>query len=97
MKLLLKPRAEQDLADIWAYIAEKNLPAAERLLSEIEFRLQLIAETPMLGPAFPSIAPNLRFFPLKPYLILYQILPDSIEIVRILDGRRDIPSVITGS
>jgi toxin ParE1/3/4 len=56
-------QAEEDLIDLWFYIAQDNLGAADRLLDEIEDKCFLFAANPQLGPARPDIAPNRRYFP----------------------------------
>jgi toxin ParE1/3/4 len=44
-------QAEEDLIDLWLYIAQDNPEAADRLLDEIEDKLSLLADHPQLGPA----------------------------------------------
>ena len=63
------PRARTDLNDIWDYIAEHNLDAAERLRERIEEVCQLLAERPQLGRAREELAPGLRSFPAGSYHI----------------------------
>jgi toxin ParE1/3/4 len=89
----LTAAAENDLLSIWDYIAQDNPTAATRQLRRIEEQCNLLATNPQIGPARPDIAPEMRYFPVGSYLILYRILPDSIEIVRVLHGARDIPAL----
>lgn len=81
--------AEEDLLSIWQYIAEDNPSAATRLLLSIDEKCGLLADNPQLGPARPDIAEGFRYFPVGSYLILYRIVADGIEIVRVLHGARD--------
>ncbi len=74
--------------DIWIYIAEDNLSAADRLLDEIYAKFSILANQPRLGPARPDIAPELRHFPVGNYLILYREIAGGIEIVRVVHGAR---------
>lgn len=97
MRIFFTPRADKDLAEIWTYLASNNLSAAERVLSDIESKVKLLADNPMLGPVHKAIAAELRFLPAQPYLVLYRILPGFIEIVRIVDGRRDLSALFTES
>jgi toxin ParE1/3/4 len=83
-------RAEQDLVEIWHYIAEHNEAAANRLLDQIDAKCRLLAAFPEAGPARDDIAPGLRYIPYRNYLVLYRILPDLIEVVRVVHGRRDL-------
>lgn len=72
-------QAEEDLIDIWIYIAQDNPAAADRLLDTIDSNTRLLAEQPGLGPSREDIAPGLRYFPFNNYLILYRIIPNGAE------------------
>lgn len=49
-------QAEEDLIDIWLYIAHDDIRAADRFLDEIEEKSLLLADQSSLGPARPDIA-----------------------------------------
>ena len=49
-----------------------------------------LAKWPYLGPAREDLRPELRYFVIAPYLLFYRIIPDGVEIVRILHGSRDL-------
>lgn len=83
-------RADEDLIDIWLYIASDNPQAADGLLDDFESKFLLLAEQPRLGPARPDIAPELRYFPVGSYLILYREIADGIEAVRVIHGAREL-------
>jgi toxin ParE1/3/4 len=83
------PLAAQDLEDIWFYVAQDDPDAADRLLDRIEESAQLLAENPELGPARPDVAPELRYHPVGSYLLLYRIIRNGIELVRVVHGARD--------
>ncbi|MFM8444870.1 MAG: type II toxin-antitoxin system RelE/ParE family toxin [Methylococcus sp.] len=78
---------------IWDSIAQDNPTAATRQLRRIEDQCQQLANHPQMGPARRDIAPELRYFPVGSYLILYRILPGAIEVVRVLHGARDISAL----
>lgn len=86
-------QAEEDLIDIWIYIAEDKLSAADRLLDKIDAKISLLADQPRLGPARPDIAPELRHFPVGNYLILYREIPGGIEVVRVVHGARRLDNL----
>ena len=86
-------QAEEDLIHIWLYLAPDNPGAADRLLNEIEEKLSLLADHPQLGPARPDIAEDCRYFPVGRYLILSRIIPDGIEVVRVVQGSRRLESL----
>lgn len=83
------PLADQDLEDIWFFVAQDNPEAADRLLDRIEESVKLLAENPRLGPARPDVAPELRYHPVGNYLLLYRIIKNGIELVRVVHGARN--------
>jgi toxin ParE1/3/4 len=87
-------RAEEDLIQIWAYIARDNLKAADRLLDRLERKSVALARTPYLGMARNDIAEGVRHFPVGNYLILYRVLDDGVEVVRYVHGKRHLRDLI---
>jgi toxin ParE1/3/4 len=87
---ILTARAEEDLLNIWLYIAAENHDAADRVLDTIDLKFKLLAENPRLGPSRPDIAPELRYFPVGNYLVLYRIATNAVEIVRVVHGMRNL-------
>lgn len=86
-------QADEDLLDIWAYIAQDNPKAADKLADEIENKFILLAGQPQLGPARPDIASELRHFPVGNYLILYREIAEGIEVVRVIHGARRLSNL----
>jgi len=84
-------QAEEDLIEIWIYIAQDNPGAADRVLDDIDERFHALADNPLMGRLRPDIAQELRYFTVGKYLILYRIVPGGIQIVRIIHGARDLP------
>jgi len=89
-RVLKRPRAEADLFEIGLYIAEDDLEASERFLDLLERKLRLLASTPAMGRLRPELLPKLRSFPVGEYVVFYRPIRDGIEVVRVLNGARDI-------
>ena len=53
----------------------------------------ILAENPKLGAARPDIAPEVRYLTVGNYLILYRELSNSVEIVRVLHGARNLEAI----
>jgi toxin ParE1/3/4 len=87
-------RAEDDLIEIWLYIAEDNPQAADTLLSKIDNACEHLAQNPGMGPARPDLAPDFRYSVIGNYLILYREAAEGIEIVRVVHGARHLPDLI---
>lgn len=88
-------QAEEDLIEIWFYIAQDNPGAADRVLDDIEQRFHALADNPLMGRLRPDIAPELRYFAVSSYLILYRTVEDEIQIIRVIHGARDLPTILT--
>lgn len=84
-------QAEEDLIEIWIYIAQDSPLAADRVLNDIEERFEGLADNPLMGRLRPDIAAELRYFTVGKYLILYRAVPDGVQIVRVIHGARDLP------
>jgi toxin ParE1/3/4 len=97
VNLIWRPQAREDLLVIYELIGLDNPAAAERLFTSIEDKTALLVHHPRMGPRRPDIKPAARILIEGPYLILYQTRPDTddgpikeVEIVRVVDGRRDL-------
>ena len=90
-------KARIDLLEIWAYIAEDSTNAADKLLDLIDDKCNLLDENAELGQARSDIAEGMRYLPVKNYLILYQVQPFGIEIVRVVHGSRDIDAIFASN
>jgi toxin ParE1/3/4 len=55
-------QADDDLPEIWRYIAQGNAHAADGVLARIERALDLLARNPLIGPALSDLRQDLRFF-----------------------------------
>lgn len=91
------PLARRDLIEIYAFIGADNIVAADRILDRLQLSAARLADHPKLGKHRPDIAPGLRILVEYPYLLIYRIVSDPpkrssdvIEIVRVIDGRRDL-------
>jgi toxin ParE1/3/4 len=89
MPYRLSTLAEQDLDEIWSYIAEDASPAtADRLIDAIIDRFELLAEQPRMGRLRPEFGEGVRSFTVENYVIYYRHERD-VVVARVLHGRRD--------
>jgi toxin ParE1/3/4 len=93
-RLLKRPEAENDLDEIWWYIAQDSPDHADRFLDRLQERLLALADFPKMGRSRDDIQAGLRSQPVGNYLIFYFPLADGIEIVRVLHGSRDVESLL---
>ena len=55
-------QAQQDLEEIWDYIAADSIEAAEHVIRKIEDTAKSLASSPLMGQACPQWEPGLRYF-----------------------------------
>ena len=88
--ILITPAAENDLVNIWLYIARDNSEAADRVYQAAESTFEALAATPRMGTLYQAKRAQLkdvRFFPIskfQSYVIYYREHPRGIEIIRVL-------------
>lgn len=63
--------AEEDLLDIWGYIAQDNPAAADRFTDLLVQKCDNLCDFPELGTRRDELAPSLRSFPVGRYVIYY--------------------------
>ena len=88
--IIRSPLANADIVEIWAYIADDNSAAADRLITRFDEIFRHLLAQPLIGKATDELGANIRFFPTGSYLIFYRPVGANIEIVRVLHGARDI-------
>ena len=95
-RILQRRQARLDAIEQAFVIATDNPGAAERFFEAIEQTLGLVAEMPGMGAARPYRNPDLQGLRMHPvrgfpqHLLFYLPLPDGIELIRILHGKRNI-------
>jgi toxin ParE1/3/4 len=90
LRISQTPRARLDLVEVWSYIADDNETAADQVLRRIDSVLSMLADTPLAGRARPELRPEIRSFPVGNYILFYRVLPDAVDVVRVLSRYRDI-------
>jgi toxin ParE1/3/4 len=56
-------------------------------------KYQTLASFPELGSLCEQLAPRMRSLAVGKYAILYRPIDDGVEIVRVVHGARDLPSL----
>jgi len=93
-RVVVRPRASEDLAEIWAHIAKDSVKRADTFAVLIDEHLLALAWCPYMGRSRPELAPQLRSFPIGQSVIFYLPHPKGVEIVRVLHGARDMESIL---
>lgn len=83
-------QANQDLLDIWLWVARDSIAIADGIIDRIERRTAKLAKHPEIGIARPEIGQDARGLVIERWLVLYRLTEGGVEIVRIVDGARDL-------
>src|ERR1700730_10807905 len=93
------PQAARDLLDIWSFIAQDKPRAADRVEAAVFRACDLLADSPLAGRIRKDLTSlPLRFWVVHPYsnyLIVYDPETKPTQVIPILHGARDLPSVLT--
>ncbi len=92
-RVFLSPQAEDDLSDIWAYIAlERQAPlSADRFIAKLQAKANALARSPRMGRQRQDLGEGVRSLSFGRYLIFYREAPSGIEIARVLSGSMKLP------
>jgi toxin ParE1/3/4 len=85
--------ANADLDEICAYLELRSPKVASRLFDRIREKCKLIAAFPEMGRSYEEIIPGLSGFVIDNYVVFYVIIGDSVQILRIVSGYRDIKEI----
>lgn len=94
------PDALDDLDEIWEFIAQDNVDAADRVVAEVLATCESLSRLPYQGYRRPDLSARpLRFTVVRDYLLVY--VPDErpLWVVAILHGRRNpriLAAVLSG-
>ena len=95
MQIVWSPAANDDLEQIWTYIAqEASAKRADDQVIKIVEICRSLSDWPHSGRARDDITPGVRSIAVAPYVLFYRIGSEAVEIVRVLDGRRDIEAIL---
>lgn len=97
--VVFNPVALDDIDEITSYIAADNPMAAEYVREAVFDTAETLGAHPDLGvrPRFSARRfAGIRFLPTSSYpnyLVFYRELSDEVEILRVLHGARNLPSL----
>ncbi|MEA5620775.1 type II toxin-antitoxin system RelE/ParE family toxin [Cronbergia sp. UHCC 0137] len=93
MEYVLSLEATKDLEDILDYFLQRNIDAGERFVKDFNNKCRNIAKFPNIGRSYGNKDFVLRGVPIDGYIIFYQVFENSIVIVRVVSGYRDLESL----
>ena len=98
-----RPEAQRDIDEaVDYYLREAGVEAAMGLIDSIQKAYLHLSRYPQTGSsryAHELDLPGLRMWPLRryPFLVFYLEQPDALDIWRVLNSQRDIPTWLVNS
>ena len=90
--------AVRDLEELISYVVAESTANAERVLKRLETRAAALEATPGRGRIVPELAHfgmrAWRELVVRPYRIVYRIEGDTVTVLAVLDGRRDLEDLL---
>jgi toxin ParE1/3/4 len=83
------------LAEIWYTIAtEASIAVADEFVLALQQHFEPLRTFPNAGAPRPRLGRELRVVFHQPYSIYYRPLPDSVVVMRIVHGARDVTAIV---
>ncbi len=90
-KLVVSRQAELDTATIVAVLTDKAATTvAEQYRHEFEDLFERLMMFPMSGARRPLLSRYTRIAVVNPYVVIYEHRRETVRILRVVDGRRNI-------
>jgi toxin ParE1/3/4 len=93
-RLRIASAALADMESIAEFIGRDNPARAGSFSDELAQKIEAIAERPLSFPARADLKPNLRSALHGNYLIIFRVLEDELDVLRVVHGARDIPGLL---
>lgn len=95
MKVVLTRPAAIDLEAIGDWIAHDNQARAVTFVEELRQRAASLARFPNAGPPRPQWGEGVRIAVHGRYLVIYRVRNDTVQVLRILHGARDLDRLLS--
>jgi addiction module RelE/StbE family toxin len=90
--------AVRDLEELLSYVSVDSEANATRVLERIETRAAALESSPARGRVVPELGHfgmrTWRELVVRPYRLVYRIEGDTVTVLAVLDGRRDLEDVL---
>ena len=102
LNVAIRPQVQDDIDAIIDYLLAERPPSAQDFVQRLQQTFDLLGENPKIGAQrhYRATALNgMRMFSLKQfsaYLVFYLHDDDTLDIVRVLHGNRDIAELFEG-
>jgi toxin ParE1/3/4 len=91
VRVVLSPRAQADIDDIWEYTVERwGVRQAEIYVRLIKAAVEAVGADPGLGQNYDYVRSGYRRYMVGSHVVLYRVTAALIVVVRILHQRMDV-------
>ena len=85
--------ASQDLDKISDHFLAQSIDAGDRFVTVFNQKCTHLARYPYIGKSYAHIRTGLRGLLLMNYIIFYRVIGDDVEILRVVNGYRNLQDV----
>ena len=90
-RVRLAEEIEADLVEIWVFIAQDSVEAADQFIERIYDTCQTLARSPAMGRDRSDLVRGVRSFPVGTYLIFNRKARVGVDVAKVLSGFWDLP------
>lgn len=95
-RVIVTRKAERNLEEIGDYIALDNPQKARETLLRLQSHIEGLAEFPERHRIREDLGRDRRILVVGSYLVVYRIEDDSVYILRVSQGSRDLTQLLRG-
>ena len=96
VRLVWSPSAEADLVDIWNWGATRfSAQIADGHVRDIAKAAAALKDVPLMGRGRGELKAGLRSVVIYPSVLFYRVVGTAVEIIRVVDGRRNIAALFS--
>ena len=92
-RFIVAPRAQQDMQEIYEYIARDRPRAAVRMIRRLREKFAMLGGNPTMGEVRLDLPQGLRCVSVGNYVILFRPIDVGVEIARVIHGARDFERI----
>jgi plasmid stabilization system protein ParE len=90
-RVVVTERAKEDVRRILTDLnARAGNHVAERYAADFKTAYRRLAHIPAGGPPRPALGSKTRIVPVLPYIVIYDYENDTVTVLRVLHGKRNI-------
>ncbi|MET0675618.1 MAG: type II toxin-antitoxin system RelE/ParE family toxin [Bradyrhizobium sp.] len=95
-RALWAPKAVNDVGRLWEYLDDvAGQTVADNMLRDMALTAATLGDFPFAGRSRNELRLGLRSIAIGPHILFYRVIDGQPEIVRVLDGRRDLESIFS--